>query len=183
MVIDVALAAEASLPADSVSRLRSRCDSAPAPTHARPAHAARDHRRVAGHAAARGEDAARGVHAVDVLRRVSMRTRITCGPAPSSARPRRRRTRSRQRPRPARRAGPWRAPSCSASGSSVGWSSWSSAAGIDAQHRLLARDQALVGHVDGDLQRGLGRCACPSGSAASRACLPATVNSMSCMSR
>ena len=33
-----------------------------------PAHAARHHRGVAGHAAARGQDAARGVHAVDVLR-------------------------------------------------------------------------------------------------------------------
>ena len=32
-----------------------------------PAHAARHHRRVAGHAAARGQDAAGGVHAVDVL--------------------------------------------------------------------------------------------------------------------
>jgi hypothetical protein len=27
---------------------------------------------------------------------------------------------------------------------------------IDAQHRLLARDQAFLGHVDGDLQRRLG---------------------------
>ena len=33
------------------------------------AHAARDHRRVRGHAAARGENAFGGVHAVDVLRR------------------------------------------------------------------------------------------------------------------
>ena len=33
------------------------------------AHAARDHRRMRGHAAARGEDAFGGVHAVDVLRR------------------------------------------------------------------------------------------------------------------
>ena len=33
-----------------------------------PAHAARHHRGVAGHAAARGQDAAGGVHAVDVLR-------------------------------------------------------------------------------------------------------------------
>ena len=36
--------------------------------HARPAHAARNHRRVARHAAARGEDARRRVHAVDILR-------------------------------------------------------------------------------------------------------------------
>jgi hypothetical protein len=42
-----------------------------------PAHAAGDHRRVAGHAAARGEDAAGRVHAVDVLGLVSSRTRIT----------------------------------------------------------------------------------------------------------
>ena len=33
-----------------------------------PAHAARDHGGVAGHAAARGQDAGGGVHAVDVLR-------------------------------------------------------------------------------------------------------------------
>ena len=36
--------------------------------YARPAHAARDDRRVAGHAAARGQDADGRVHAVDVLR-------------------------------------------------------------------------------------------------------------------
>ena len=35
--------------------------------HARPAHAARHHRGVAGHAAAGGQDAAGGVHAVDVF--------------------------------------------------------------------------------------------------------------------
>ena len=40
---------------------------APCPGDARPAHAARDDRGVAGHAAAGGDDAAGRVHAVDVL--------------------------------------------------------------------------------------------------------------------
>ena len=53
--------------------------------HARPAHAARDHGGVAGHAAARGEDAGRRVHAVDVLGLVSVRTRITSRPGAFSA--------------------------------------------------------------------------------------------------
>ena len=36
-------------------------------------------------------------------------------------------------------------------------------AGIDAPHRLLAGDQALFGHVDGDLQRGLRRALARAG--------------------
>ena len=76
-----------------------------------PAHAARDHRGVAGHAAARGEDALGGVHAVNVLGRGLDR-----GPgSPSRRRPPtsrrcRRRTPPCRRRRRARRAGPWRSP-------------------------------------------------------------------------
>ena len=40
-------------------------------------------------------------------------------------------------------------------GSMVGCSSWSRRGGLDPQHRFFLADQALVGHVDGDLQRGL----------------------------
>ena len=43
-----------------------------------------------------------------------------------------------------------------ARGSMVGCSSWSSVERIDAQHRLLARDQPFVGELDRDAQRGLG---------------------------
>ena len=43
----------------------------------------------------------------------------------------------------------------SAFGSRVGCSSWSSAWGSMRQHRLLAGDQALLRHVDGDLHGGL----------------------------
>ena len=46
-----------------------------------PAHAARHHRGVAGHAAAGRQDALGGVHAVDVLGLVSTRQRMTVSPA------------------------------------------------------------------------------------------------------
>ena len=42
-----------------------------------------------------------------------------------------------------------------ASGSSVGCSSWSSEAGSILRDRLIAVDQALVRHVDRDLERGV----------------------------
>ncbi len=51
----------------------------------------------------------------------------------------------------------------SASGSSVGCSSWSSWLGVDAGDRLLAADQPLLRHVDGDLERGLGRALARAG--------------------
>ena len=60
---------------------------------ARPPHAARDHRRMAGHAAACGEDALGGVHAVNILR-----ARLRRAPG-SPHHPRRRASRPRVRHR------------------------------------------------------------------------------------
>ena len=66
------------------------------------AHAARDDRRVRGHAAVRGEDPLRLDQAVDVVGRVSQRTRITLSPALPRAPRCRRRGRRRRTPRRAR---------------------------------------------------------------------------------
>ena len=141
--------------------------------HARPAHAARDHGGVAGHAAARGEDAGRRVHAVDVLgagldahqdhlAALALQRLGLVGVEHDLAR--RGAGRGRQA---ARRARPSRR-----SGSIVGCSSWSSAPASMRSTASLCVDQALVDEVDGDLERGLARCACRSASAASRACRP-----------
>ena len=58
-----------SRPAMRIAPLRSRSASASQPATQHLAHLPRDQRRVAGHAAARGEDALRGGHAADVLGR------------------------------------------------------------------------------------------------------------------
>ncbi len=70
------------------------------------AHAARDDRRVARHAAAGRDDAFGSVHAVNVLGRGldAHQDGLSAGLL-AAPRPRRRRTRSRRSPRPARRAG------------------------------------------------------------------------------
>ena len=51
----------------------------------------------------------------------------------------------------------------SALGSSVGCSSWSSWSASMLVHRLLVGDQPLLGHVDGDLERGLRRALARAG--------------------
>jgi hypothetical protein len=147
------------------------------------AHAARHHGRVRGHAAARREDALGGVHAVDVFRaEVSTRTRMTLaalrlqalrfvgGEHDLAARRRR-----------ARRAG--RSRSLRAGLRIDGrMQQLVERAGLDPRHRLLARDQPLVRHLDGDLERGLGRALAAAGLQHPQLAR-STVNSRSCMSR
>ena len=107
--------------------------------HAGPAHAARDHGGVAGHAAARGEDAGRGVHAVDVLGAgLDAHQDDLAALAPSAPRPRRRRRRSRRRRRRARPAGRSRARACSACGIDGRVQQLVERRRLDAHHRLLA---------------------------------------------
>ncbi len=70
------------------------------------AHAARDHGRMRGHAAARRHDALGRVHAVDVLgARLDAHQDRLAPRLLAALRPRRRRIRSRRSPRPAKRAG------------------------------------------------------------------------------
>ena len=40
-------------------------------------------------------------------------------------------------------------------GSKIGWSSWLSCVGVDAEDRLLLRDQLLLHHLDGDPDGGV----------------------------
>ncbi len=87
---------------------------------------------------------------------VSIRTRMTFSPAFafSSASSAENTTRPTAAPGDAGR--PRAITLRSAVGSRVGCSSWSREFGVDAQDRLLARDQPLLRHVDGDLHRGRG---------------------------
>ena len=120
------------------------------------AHAARHDRGVAGHAAARGQDAVRGMHAVDVLR-AGLDAHQDHLPAERLQLLGLLRGEDDLAGRGARRGGQAAAiTSRSAFGSMVGCSSWSSERRVDAGDRLLARDQPLGRHVDGDLQRRLG---------------------------
>ena len=71
----------------------------------------------------------------------------------------------------------------SASGSMVGCSSWSSAGGLDAQHRLVAVDQAFLGHVDGDACSAALAVRLPVRVCSIHSLPRSMVNSRSCMSR
>ena len=149
-------------PACSVSRSRS-IDHGGGADHARPAHAARHHRRVAGHAAPRGEDADRGMHALHVLGRgldagedygvalrlemhrlVGVEHELAGGGAG----------------RGGQALGQHRLLGL---GIERRMQQLVELVGIDARHRLLAGDEALLGHVDGDLQRGLRRALARAG--------------------
>ena len=137
---------------------------------ARRAHAAGDHRRVAGHAAAGGENAL----ARRACRRCP-RARSRCGSGSPSCRP-------------------WPTLSASSAEKTICPDAAPGDAGrplpstsflrlrvdhrvqqlvelrrLDAADRFLLVDQTLLAHLDGDAQRGRRPCACRCGSAASRA--------------
>ena len=121
------------------------------------AHAARDHRRVRGHAAARRQDAFGGVHAVNVFGRrldphqndlaaLGLELRGFIGGentiSPQAA--------------PGEAGRPVAITLRSAFGSMVGCSSWSSEAGSIRSTASSLRDQLLIGELDRDPQRRLG---------------------------
>ena len=110
---------------------------------------------MAGHAAARGEDALRRVHAVDVLGLVSTRTRITFLPCALSVFGFFRREDDLARGGAGRGGQAGREQVAGGLGIDGRVEELVEGRRIDALHRLVARDQAFVGHVDGDLQRRL----------------------------
>ncbi len=124
--------------------------------YAGPAHAARDHRRMAGHAAAAGDHAPGGVHAVDVLRRgllADQDHRLGQGVQPLGlvglehdlARGRSRRGGQADGDQVPRRIGV-----------DGGVQQLVEAGRLDARHGFVLADQPLGDQVAGDLQRRLG---------------------------
>ena len=108
-----------------------------------PAHAARDHGRVAGHAAARGQDARGRVHAVDVLR-AGLDRAPGSPPRPwrRAPRPRRRRTRPCRDAAPGEAGRPARDHVALRLGIERRVQQLVERGGIDAQHRLGPRRSA-----------------------------------------
>ena len=125
--------------------------------HARLAHAAGNHRRVAGHAAAGGEDALGGVHAVDVFGAgldADQDDRLAlAGEALGLLR--REHGFAAGGPRRCRETGGEHV----ALGLRVdgGVQELVERGRVDAHHRLVRLDQPFLDHVDGDLEGGLGR--------------------------
>ena len=94
---------------------------------------------------------------------VSARTRMTASPARPSSCARSASSTIRPVAAPGEALRPFAATSYSAAGSILGWSSWSSWAGIDAGDRLLLVEQALADHLDRDPQGGGGRALAGAG--------------------
>ena len=127
------------------------------------AHAARDHRGVRGHAAARGQNAFGGVHAVNVFRAgldphqndlaaVGLQLGGFIGREHDFAGGSTRRSRQAGRDDVALGAGiDGRMQQLVERG------------GIDPRHRFLLRDQAFIGEFDGDAQRGFRRALAAAG--------------------
>ena len=121
-----------------------------------PSHAARHHRRMAGHAAAAGQDAARRVHAVDVLgagfdahqnHRFAMRGRLGGGVGGKHHPARRRPGRGRQA-----------AGDDGLRGRAIehGMKKLIEGRRINPAHRFALIDDAFADHLDGDAYSGLG---------------------------
>ena len=132
--------------------------SSPQPATQQRAHAAGNHRRVRGHAAAGGQDALGGVHALDVFRRglqahqddLLCPCRLGFGVLGGEVRPGRRQRSGRS----GQALGDGRAPPSAPSASKLGCSRESSCLGSTLQHGLFFGDHAFVHQVHGDLQRG-----------------------------